>query len=467
MKFRTRELVAGLSDCRVLGETDERVYKRISIDSRTTKPGDLFLALKGDLHDGHDFTWEARRRGAIGFVVSSPPDTTGGGIQVFEVPDTLIALHELAAVCRAGFKGQVVGITGSNGKTTTKEMVANVLSTKYHVHRNPGNFNNQIGLPLSILGLKARTEWMVLEMGSNFPGEISTLSRIAEPQWGIITNVSEVHLEGLGNLVGVLKEKASILDGLQDGGTLIVNGDDPSLTSYIRNLGMKYKTFGIRQGNDVHPEDYMVHGDGKTSFNLGDGLCIDLPMIGYHGLQNAMAACALGLEAGLRPELIKQGLERPLNQHFRMEVSNEFNITFINDCYNANPRSMYLAAEALSLMEGEGRKILVLGDMLELGEVSARLHKELGKRLSSIDIDLVVTVGGLGAVVGRAMRREDLRRGRRREVVETMEYPDACAGICSFLRAGDVILFKASRRMKMEDLVGMVRSELRKRGSMN
>jgi UDP-N-acetylmuramoyl-tripeptide--D-alanyl-D-alanine ligase len=405
--------------------------------------------------------WEARRNGAEGFVVSRIPDIKESGIQIFEVPDTITALHELAAKCRHEFKGKVVGVTGSNGKTTTKEMVANVLSRKFRVHRNPGNYNNLVGLPLTIFGMKKRAEWMVLEMGSNSPGEISTLSRIARPNWGIITNISEVHLEGFGNILGVLQEKASIIDGIQPGGSLIIGGDDPSLKSYMKNHEVECVSFGLRKNNDVYPEEYAVHGDGKVSFRLEKGPVINLPVIGFYALLNALASYTLGLQAGMSHEEIKEGLEMPIYQSMRMEVTDEFGITFINDCYNANPRSMFLAAEALSLMEGDGRKILVLGDMNELGEGSARLHKELGKRLSLLDIDVIVTVGGLGAVMARAIRDEDSRRGRKRLIVESMEFSDACDSLLECLGAGDIILFKASRGVKLERLFEMLRSKLK------
>jgi len=465
MRLKTGELTACLSDSKLVGEAGEKSYRRISIDSRQTKPGDLFLALKGEKHDGHDYLYEARRNGATGFVVSCAVDLKNNGIQVFEVQDTLRALHELAAKVRQEVKGLVVGVTGSNGKTTTKEMAANILSRKYRVHRNHGNYNNLIGLPLSIFDVKNNAEWMVLEMGSNNPGEISKLSCIASPEWGIITNIAEVHLEGFGNLLGVMKEKASILDGLQPNNPVIINGDDPSLKSYIKNLGIESFTFGLRSSNDVYPEDYSIHGDGRVSFRLENGPVIDLNIIGFHSLQNALAASALALQVGLSHEMIKEGLEMPLYQIQRMEVTEQFDVTFINDSYNANPRSMFLAAESLSLMEGEGRKILVLGDMYELGEGSARLHKELGKRLSMLDIDVVVTVGGLGAVVGRAMKDEDLRRGRKREIKKMMDFSKAGTFLLKSLKAGDIILFKASRGVKMENMVEMVMSGLEKGGS--
>jgi len=465
VNLTTRDLSAALSECRLIGKTRERSYRRISIDSRQTDSGDLFLALKGERHDGHDFLWEARRNGAAGFIVSDSSDLTDNDVQVFEVPDTLKALHEIATKIRREFPGRVVGITGSNGKTTTKEMVTNVLSRNYSTHRNPGNYNNLIGLPLSVFELKNGIEWMVLEMGSNSPGEISELSRIALPHWGIITNVSEVHLEGLGNLLGVMKEKASILDGMHPDGTLIIGGDDPSLKSYIKNHCDKFISFGLRNINDVSPADYTVHGDGKVSFRLEKGPVVNLPVVGIYSLHNALAAYTVGLQAGLGHEEIKEGLEMPLYQPLRMEISEEFDITFINDCYNANPRSMFLAAETLSLMEGEGRKMLVLGDMHELGEGSARLHKELGKRLSFLDIDAMVVLGGLGAVVGRAMRSEDNRRGRKREVMETMEFSEACAFLTEYLRAGDIVMFKASRGMQLERLFEMVRSKLKEERS--
>ncbi len=465
MIFRTSDLVSILSECRLTGASRERSYRKISIDSRQTNTGDLFIAIKGDRHDGHDFLFEARRKGAAGLVVSRRPELRDKSIQIFEVPDTLKALHELSVEVRKEFDGEVVGITGSNGKTTTKEMLANVLSTRYRVHRTPGNYNNLIGLPLTIFDLKKKVDWMILEMGSNAPGEISTLSRIACPQWGIITNISEAHLEGFGNIIGVLEEKASIIDGIQSGGTLIIGGDDPSLKTYVKNYDVNCVTFGLRKSNDVCPEEYAVQGDGTVSFRLDKGPAIHLPVIGFYTMQNALAAYALGLQVGMSHEEIKQGLEMPLYQSLRMEVIHEFGLTFINDCYNANPRSMFLAAEALSLMEGEGRKILVLGDMYELGEGSARLHKELGKRLSLLDLDVVVAVGGLGAIVARAIRDEDQRRGRNREIVDMMEFSAACDFLYENVRHDDVILFKASRGMKLEDLFEMVRSELKKRGA--
>ena len=413
MNLGTSDLEKCLSGCVREGNNSTRSFKRISIDSRDTRPGDLFVALKGRRHDGHDFLWEARRKGAAGFVVSKEVDLEDAGVEVFQVPDTLEALHELAARVRKQFAGQVVGVTGSNGKTTTKEMIANVLSRKFRVHRTPGNYNNLIGLPLTIFGLKRGAKWMVLEMGSNSPGEISALSRVASPHWAVVTNVSEVHLEGFGNLLGVLKEKVSILDGLLQGGSLIIAGDDPSLKSYVRNLGAECVTFGLRKSNDVYPEDYAIQRNGGISFRMEQGQWIELPVIGFYTFQNALAAYALGLQAGLTHEEIKEGLEMPYYQAMRMEVTREFDMTFINDCYNANPRSMYLAAETLSLREGAGRKILVFGDMHELGEGSARLHKELGKRLSLLDIECVVAIGGLGALVGRAMRVKIFEGGAR------------------------------------------------------
>ncbi|OGF98482.1 MAG: hypothetical protein A2Z06_00480 [Candidatus Glassbacteria bacterium RBG_16_58_8] len=395
-------------------------------------------------------------------VVSRPIKAADGRLQVFEVPDTRKALQEMAAKVRSDFEGSVIGVTGSNGKTTTKEMAGNILSRRFHVHRSPGNHNNLIGLPLSILEAKKDAEWMVLEMASNAPGEISILSRIARPHWAIITNISEVHLEGFGNLLGVLKEKTSILDGIEPGGALIINGDDPSLKSTIRGSGVKFATFGLRRGNDVFPVDYSVRGDGKVSFCVEKGPRVDLPLIGFYSLQNALAAYALGLRVGLSHEEIKEGLEMPIYQSMRMEVRRENDVMFIMDCYNANPRSMYLAAETLSLMEGDGRKILVLGDMFELGEGSARLHRELGKRLSLLDLDAVVAVGELGTLVSRAIRDEDQRRGRHREVIDAMKFSEARRQLLKLLRGGDIILFKASRGVRMEKLFEMVRSRMKK-----
>jgi UDP-N-acetylmuramoyl-tripeptide--D-alanyl-D-alanine ligase len=461
LKWSTRELRECLSGVRMAGETRRRSYRRVTIDSREAKKGDLFIALRGKRHDGHDFIPEAHRRGVTGFVVSRPIDLPDARVQVFEVPDTLRALHEIAGRARDGFAGEVAAVTGSNGKTTTKEMAANVLSRKYTVHRNPGNFNNRIGLPLTLAGRGEDVDWMVLELGSNAPGEISELSCMARPHRAIITNVSEVHLEGFGNLLSVMKEKVSIVDGLEPGGALIVGGDDPSLKSAIRNLDMPFTTFGLRRNNDVHPEDYSMRADGGVAFRVEGGPWIDLPVIGVHNLLNALAAYALGLQAGLDHEQIREGLEMPVYQAMRMEISRSSGITFINDGYNANPRSMQLAAETLSLMEGEGRKILVLGDMFELGEGSVRLHRELGKRLSVIDVDALVTVGRLGAVAGKAMRDEDMRRGRKRKILRARNLDAARDRLAGMLRSGDIVLFKASRGMRMESLVEAVQSALK------
>jgi len=426
----------------------------VSTDSRSIKPGELFFALRGERFDGHRFVAEALKRGGRGVVV----DKQGHGIAdetiaIIEVTDTLQALGDLANLWRRKHPIPVIAVVGSNGKTTTKEMVAGILQPKGTVLKNPGNLNNLIGLPLSLLKMNANDRVAVLEMGMNHIGEILRLTRIAEPNVGIVTNIGPVHLEGVGSIEGVMKAKGELLEGMGAHGSLIFNADDPRVVALSTEFTGAKICFGIKNPADWMARDIRTRRDGGVTFRLigsSGEITIALKLMGEHQVYNALAATAATSHLGAGIGEIKRGLESFQPPPMRMElIFLGKGIKIINDAYNANPPSMESALHTLADIT-EGRKIAVLGDMWELGEFAQQAHRELGRQVKEYGIDLLFLLGQFAPHVAQGSQEA----GMPPEAVYIGEDHHAVSlRLARQLHKGDWVLVKGSRIMKMETII--------------
>lgn len=418
------------------GGTEEAEVIEICTDSRKVTPGSLFVALKGERFDGHAFLQQALDMGAAAVM----GETAFDGKPYLRVKSTSQALLDLAAGYRRQFSIPVVAITGSVGKTTTKEMVAEVLSQKYCCLKTEGNFNNEIGVPLTLFRLEDRHEIAVLEMGMNHFGELSRLTRAAAPDAVIINNIGMSHIENLGSQEGILKAKLEILEGLQPGGTALFNGDDEYLSR--ANPACNVVRYGCGEGCQLRAEKIEAENQ------LFSFVCkelpgrVTIPMLGRHNIYNALAAIAAGLLFQVPEEKIIRGIEQTQSVGMRMKTEQHGGITVILDCYNANPDSMRAGISVLKETKG-GRKIALLGDMLELGEYSARAHFDVGVFASGLDS--VLTVGSVSEQICRGAEGVSVKKH-----FTTNE--EACNFLESYLHKGDILLIKGSRGMKMEEI---------------
>jgi UDP-N-acetylmuramoyl-tripeptide--D-alanyl-D-alanine ligase len=460
----TVEEVLEATDGKLLQGERGILFQGVSTDSRTVRQGDLFIALKGNRFDGHHYALEALGKEAGGILIEErqAKDFRWNGDRsrtVIVVRDTLQALGDLARSKRRSYGPTVVGVTGSNGKTTTKEMIASCLQTTFRVLKTTGNLNNLIGLPLTLLGLTEKERMVVLEMGMNVPGEIRRLTEIAEPDVGIITNIQEVHLEGMGNLEKLALEKGELFRKMRPNGAIVVNRDDARVVMLASDFSGQKITYGIEGPADLRAEKIRLHAGG-TSFTLvseGERSDMTLPVFGKHFVADALAALAVSTLFGINEKKARGALEQFKPYPMRMEV---FPLAdgkiLINDAYNANPRSMELALETLVELKGTGRAIAVVGDMLELGSFAEEAHRRLGRKMAELSIDFVIALGRYGSKVVEAAVRQGLNREWTR-VVET--HAEALAVLNQIVRAGDRILVKGSRGMAMEKIAENLREE--------
>ena len=432
-------------------------FQAISTDSRTTKAGDLFVAIAGPKHDGHNFLQEAFDRGAQGVVVAEDYVAKESPISQrnefwIAVPDTLRTLGDLAAFCRRQSNVSVVAITGTNGKTTTKEMTAAVLGQAFSVLKTPGNFNNLVGLPLTLFGLSDSHEWAVLELAMNHPGEIRRLSEIANPDLGVITNIEAGHLEGVKDIDGVMAAKGELLEGLGQDGTAVLNVDDQRVCKLAEGFGGRVVTFGIHSSAEVSGTPVSQSRIG-SSFELNwydESVRISLKTPGEGAIFNALAAAAVGYRVGLSMEEVKKGLESMGSLPGRMEILTLPGGThLVNDTYNANPGSVAVAIETLSSLKGSGRGIFVIGDMLELGQYSENAHKQIGILAARAGMSGLYATGDFAGKVaegaaGAGMDHGKIFIGTREEIVEVLK---------DRLGPGDWVLVKGSRLMAMDQVV--------------
>ncbi len=420
----------------------------VTTDTRETIKDSLFIPLRGENFDGHDFIAQAFEKGAVCCLSEKALPFEK---PVIIVENSFKALRDLAEYYISLFDIKVVAITGSVGKTTTKDMVASVLGEKYNVLKTQGNFNNEIGLPKTVFNLNNEHEVAVLEMGMNNFGEIHNLSQIAKPDIAVITNVGVAHIENLGNREGILRAKCEIFDFLKKDGTTVLNKDNDMLESIEGKFEFKTVWFGTEKTSDFYAENIVSHGldgvecticHGKSKFDV----CINVP--GEHMVLNALTAAAVGHELGLEHGQIKHGIENFVPTSKRMSVERtEFGITIINDAYNANPVSMNAAIDVLA--KSEGRKLAVLGEMLELGEYSREFHKNVGKYASEKGIDIVIAVGDNFA--------KDIYEGAKGAGGHVLHFVSQEEmfehGLEKIFKKEDTVLVKASMRMHLERTV--------------
>ena len=423
----------------------------VSIDSRTTKAGDCFFAIIGENFDGHDYLCDAFAKGAVCAVVGRKFDSKKlDDKSLLRVEDTTKALGDLAREYRRGAGFKVVAITGSAGKTTTRQICYHVLSRRFGVHQSPKNFNNNIGLPLTLLGTNTHTEIVIAELGSNHPGEISYLAGIAAPDIAVVTNVHPAHLEGFGDLQTIMREKLSISEGLTPDGVLIVNADFEDLVDACRARDAGFVTFGKSDGADYRATNICTEGSGSR-FAV-HGTEIHLPLAGPGNVENALAAWAVCSQLSLTIEEFAQALQSLPPICMRSELLEIGTLTVLSDCYNANPASMRNALDILAKLDpaGKRRLVFICGHMAELGEQAEQLHVELGESVARTKVALLLTVGKLASITAssaEAGAEHDLKTKCFADTLST------CNNLPEFIKDNDIVLVKGSRTAGLETAV--------------
>ncbi len=439
---RVREFVQGAGS---IG--GELVASGYSIDSRTIKPGELFFAVRGERVDGHDFVEAALQAGAIAAVVGK--DALGrypANPALIAVDDTLLALQTLAAAVRRLWGKPLVGVTGSTGKTTTKEAIAHVLSTRLNVLKSVGNLNNHFGLPLQLLRLEREHDLAVIEMGMSHAGEITALARLAAPDIGVVTNVAPVHLEFFDSLASIARAKYELIAALPPGGTAILNADDEYVSQFGRDFHGRVITFGICGSADLRAENIESRGLLGSAFDVvhdSRRARASIRLVGGHNVQNSLAAVAVAVGQGIPFEAAVEGLSSLMPSEKRGEILDLGGATVINDCYNSNPKALKAMVDAL-LAVPAARRIVVAGEMLELGADGENLHRECGRYMAEKGINRLIGVRGLAAPMVEAATAA----GVSAVFVSTPE--EAGEQLAAEIRPQDAVLMKASRGVRLE-----------------
>lgn len=428
---------------------ENRTVSSISTDTRTIEKNSLFVCIKGENFDAHRFAEQAHLNGAVGILAESEVNTSAS---VIYVKSTRQAQLDLARVYRQKFNIPVVGVTGSVGKTTTKEMISCVMSEKYNTLKTEGNFNNDIGVPRMIFRLDDEYTAAVLEMGMSNLREIAALTKAVQPTCGVISNIGVSHIENLGSRENILKAKLEILEGMEKGSTLFINGDDDMLSTF-KTEDYKLVSYGVNSKNlDFKAENIVAYGE-KTEFIVrGNGVeeKIILPTVGIHNVYNAVCAFAVGLHHGIDAKKCAEALKNYVPSGMRQKIVRKNNIVFIEDCYNASPDSQKASINALKSIEGK-RHIAVVGDMLELGSYSKTAHTLVGEYAGNANIDIVFTYGKESVYTAESAEKSGVK-----EVYSFNDKELMAKKILSVLRDGDVISFKASRGMRLEDVIKMI-----------
>ncbi|MEF3086882.1 UDP-N-acetylmuramoyl-tripeptide--D-alanyl-D-alanine ligase [Bacillus altitudinis] len=448
---RTVKQVAQMAGGTLSNETfGEDQIHGVTTDTRKVSKGALFIPLIGEHFNGHTFASKAVELGAAAVLWNETEANPPSGVPVILVEDTLTALQQLAKSFLKEENPQVVGITGSNGKTTTKDMIHSVLQTTYRVHKTDGNFNNHIGLPLTILAMPEGTEIAVLEMGMSAKGEIEFLSKLAEPDAAVITNIGESHMQDLGSREAIADAKCEITKGLKEDGTFYYLGDEPLLRQRANALARSVKTFGESEDCDIKVIHIHQLAEG-TEFQVeGYAQGFLIPVLGKHNVKNALAAIAIGQHFGLNERQIAQGLMQTKLTGMRLELfKTDKGITVINDAYNASPTSMKAAIDLVGDMDGFANRILVLGDMLEMGSEEETYHFEVGEYIKPEFIDHVLTFGRLGAFIAEGAKKA-FGDDRVSSYMDKEELKKKLADVAG---PDDVVLVKASRGMRLEDVI--------------
>jgi UDP-N-acetylmuramoyl-tripeptide--D-alanyl-D-alanine ligase len=429
------------------GFDPEHLAQGYSIDSRTVRGGQLFFAVKGERLDGHDFVEQALENGASAAVVRK--DQLSRYLRetrLLAVEDTLVALQTLATAVRKLWGKALIAVTGSAGKTTTKEAIAHVLSARFRVLKSEGNFNNHFGLPLMLLKLEPEFDMAVIEMGMSHAGEIRALAKIAQPEIGVVTNVAPVHLEFFDSLAGIARAKYELVESLPANGAAVLNADDEYVSQFGRDFKGKVVMYGTWATADVRAEKIQSKGAEGVEFDVVIGDVREhatLPLVGEHNVLNALAAVAVGLERGLKPVEAVGALATLAAADKRGQVLQVGNVTVINDCYNSNPKALDAMVDAIAAMAGV-RRIVVAGEMLELGPAGEEMHRRAGQHIAEKKIDILLGVRGLA----QAMVDGAKQAGVRAEFAPTSD--EAGEWLARETRDGDVVLLKASRGVKLE-----------------
>jgi UDP-N-acetylmuramoyl-tripeptide--D-alanyl-D-alanine ligase len=460
LKAINGELLLGVSGLRITG---------ISTDSRSIKEGELFFALEGENYNGHKFIDQAVSNGAAGAVISSNKESVYSSLSgvkkciLIEVADTLKALGDLAKFYRKSLRTDFVAVTGSNGKTTTKDMIYHVLCNFNNVTRSRKSFNNYIGVPLTIFESDFTQDFCVVEMGTNAPGEIRRLSGIIFSDFTILTNISCTHLEGLGSIEGVANAKAEFIENMAEDGVLITNADDDWCTRIASRFDGKVITFGYNKSADIRASN-VKRSDSGFAFTVNDVFDFKLNVLGKHNIYNAMAAIAVCNAVGIGMGDICGKLIDFKLPPMRMEKQVCGDIVVINDGYNSNPSSMSAALDEFSQLATPGRKILVCGDMLELGNYAESLHREVGTKVANANIDILWTVGSLS----RFVAEEAIVNGMSEERIRSCDTSEEASSlVASQLKKDDTVLIKGSRGMKLENVVRQIESHFSKKDENN
>jgi UDP-N-acetylmuramoyl-tripeptide--D-alanyl-D-alanine ligase len=450
MEPRSLQYIAQAVSGELRHGSPDKLVSRLCTDSRLAEPGDLFFALAGERFDAHRLLPEVARRG-VGVIVAERAKLTGDfrDCAVIAVVNTRRALGQLGARYRRDFQLPVFAVGGSNGKTTTKELIASVLRQKMAVLWSEASFNNEIGVPLTLLRLEQFHQAAVLEAGTNYPGELAPLVQMIAPSHGVITNIGREHLEFFGDLAGVAREEGMIGEGLPAGGTLFLNGDDHYSDDLARRTTARVVRAGLTVNNDYRATNIRGDESGSVFWIQCGRPHLDgeyrIRLLGRHQVANATFAVAAGAELGLDREQIQRGLVTCAPPKMRLQLHDADGVRVLNDAYNANADSMLAALETLCAFPCSGRRVAVLGDMGELGETSGPAHTEIGTRAAELRLDQLFTVGKHATVIAAAARKSGLR-----DVMEFADAETAAPAIREFVRPGDVVLIKASRAMRLE-----------------
>jgi UDP-N-acetylmuramoyl-tripeptide--D-alanyl-D-alanine ligase len=458
-RLRIADVVRWTNGTLVAGDPS-RVCLGAGIDSRRVAPDQLFVAIRGPRHDAHVFLADAAAAGAGGVLVAADaaiPAVVRARCAVVSVPDTTTALGLLAAGHRASFTGRLVALTGSNGKTTTKEMCAAILAVAAPCLKTEGNLNNHYGVPLTLLRLDDTHRTAVVEIGMNHAGEIAPLAAIARPTVGLVTNVGTAHIENLGSQDAIATEKGALFEALDEGAVAVANADDPRVVAQLARTKARALRFGFGTDADVRAEQVTALGARGCAFELATPFgraAVRVAGVGRVPVVNALAAASAALAAGATLEAVAAGLEDYRPPSGRLEpLALPDNVILLNDTYNANPQSMEVALRSLADLKGASRGIAVIGDMGELGDTAAAAHRATGRLAAALGLDYVFALGGLAPEVVAGALEGGLARDR---VVEGADHGDVAQRVAAVLRGSDWVLVKGSRSMQMERVVELL-----------
>jgi UDP-N-acetylmuramoyl-tripeptide--D-alanyl-D-alanine ligase len=463
MDARSLKVIAEACGGELFSGPAEAQVSRVCTDSRQVQVGDLFVAIAGEKFDAHDYLVEVARKGAAALVVArsrvGQVSSLSRTVGIIAVDDTRLALGKLASRYRADFNLPVVAIGGSNGKTTTKELLASVLRRKFPTLWSEASFNNDIGVPLTLLKLERTHGAAVIEVGTNHPGELPPLLQMVQPQFGVLTNIGREHLEFFGNLDGVAREEGWLAEFLPASGKLFINGDNVWTPGIVRRTKASVVKVGVGEGNDWCARNVRVGEDGVRFEVESPGSEFSgeyrLRVLGRHQVPNALLALAAGRELGVTPDQARRGLAECAPPKMRLQIWEASGVRVLDDSYNANADSVLAALQTLHDLPRAGRRVAVLGDMAELGAHTAEAHREIGRRCAELGVHRLVAVGRFARETAGAARAAGLK-----DVEEFADVPTAAAAVKRLVRPGDLVLLKASRTTGLEKVGEMLKSGL-------